>query len=145
MTHKSFKLVVVSALAAPSFALAQDTDSGRDVLASPVDVSTLLGLAASLVVVIGAILLAGWAYSRLRGVSTGASRVINVLAAQSLGPKERIVLVQIGGKQLAVGLTPGSLNTLHVFDEPVIDLPEKRPATPFAERLRVAFARAGTP
>jgi flagellar protein FliO/FliZ len=145
VTDKSFRFVLVSVLAVPSFALAQDADKGRDVLASPVDVSTLLGLAASLVVVIGAILLAGWAYSRLRGVSTGASRVINVLAAQSLGPKERIVLVQIGGKQLAVGLTPGSLNTLHVFDEPVIEVAEKRQSAPFAEKLRVAFAKAGTP
>jgi flagellar protein FliO/FliZ len=145
VTDKSFKFALVSAFAVPSFALAQDAEKGRDVLASPIDVSTLLGLAASLVVVIGAILFAGWVYSRLRGISTGASRVISVLAAQSLGSKERIVLVQIGDKQLAVGLTPGSLNMLHVFDEPVIEVPERRQSTPFAEKLRVAFAKAGTP
>jgi flagellar protein FliO/FliZ len=108
------------------------------------DFSTLLGLAGSLVLVIAAILGAGWVYSRLRVAGSGRSLVINVLAAQSLGPKERIALVQIGDKQIAVGIAPGSVNTLHVFDAHVVAMPERRQTAPFADKLRAAFARSGT-
>ena len=44
---------------------------------------------------------------------------IEIIADVSLGAKERAVLVQVGGKQLLLGVAPGRVNTLHVLDEPV--------------------------
>jgi flagellar protein FliO/FliZ len=124
--------------AGPSVARAQPT-AGSELAAPSIDALTLLGLGGSLVLVIAAILFAGWAYSRVRGLNSGPSTVISVLAAKPLGPKERIVLVQIGDQQLALGVTQGSLNTLHVFDEHVIELPKNLPSIPFANKLRGAF------
>jgi flagellar protein FliO/FliZ len=98
----------------------------------------------SLIFVIGAILFVGWLYSRMRGVNLGASKVINVLAAQPLGPKEKIVVVQIGNKQIAVGMTPSSLQTLFVFDEPVVGQREGSSPASFSDRLRHALGRVGS-
>ena len=113
-------------------------------LSSPLGLSSLMGLGASLVLVVGAILFVGWFYSRVRGVNVGGSKVINILAAQALGPKERIIVVQIGGKQIAVGVTPSSLQALHVFETPVIQALERESPGSFAEKLRTAFGGFGS-
>jgi len=112
---------------------------GSAALSSPLGLSSLMSLVASLVLVVGAILFVGWFYSRMRGVNVGGGNVITVLAAQALGPKERIIVVQIGGKQIAVGVTPSSLHALHVFENPVIQSPEREFAESFSEKLRAAF------
>jgi flagellar protein FliO/FliZ len=61
--------------------------------------------------------------------------VIKIVATQALGPRDRLVLVQVGGEQLLLGLTPGRIAPLHVLKEPV-HLPDSEPAsTEFAQRL----------
>jgi flagellar protein FliO/FliZ len=136
--------IPAAAAALPSAAWAQSQADGAATLSSPFDVSNLLGLAGSLVLVVAAILFTGWLYARLRHLNTSASKAINVLATQPLGSKERIVLVQIGDKQMAVGMTPGSMSVLHVFDEHVIEMSESGPTSPFAVKLRRAFAGSGS-
>lgn len=125
----------------PCLALAQGQADSPPALSTPVSVTSMLSLVTSLIFVIGAILFVGWLYSRMRGVNLSASKVINVLAAQPLGPKEKIVVVQIGSKQIAVGMTPSSMQTLHVFDEPVVAQREGPPAASFSVRLRNAMGR----
>jgi flagellar protein FliO/FliZ len=44
---------------------------------------------------------------------------MKVLGGISVGQRERLVLVQIGSKQLLVGVAPGSVNHVMVFDEPL--------------------------
>lgn len=128
----------------PYAAFAQNQPDNIVPMSSPVSVTSMLSLASSLIFVIGAILFVGWLYSRTRGVNLSASKVINVLAAQPLGPKEKIVVVQIGNKQIAVGMTPSSLQTLHVFDEPVVTQREGATAASFSDRLRHALGRGGS-
>ena len=61
--------------------------------------------------------------------------MIKVLATQPLGPRDRLVLVQVGGEQVLLGLTPGTISALHVLNEPV-HLPDAEPASgEFAQRL----------
>lgn len=114
----------VSAAAEP----ASGVVSGQDVL----------GVLFGLVVVLGSVVVVGWLYARSRGLQGIAGQAINVVAAQSLGPKERIVLVEVGGKQIVVGMTSAQLQTLHVFDEPVVTSGAETGDVPsaFAERLR---------
>lgn len=106
---------------------------------TPVDGSELLSLAASLIIVIGAILLLGWLYSRSKLFGGGNADVINVVASRALGSKERLIVVEIAGKQLLLGLTAVQVQTLHVFDAPVIDAPEVTEVAGFAGRLRSAL------
>ena len=98
----------------------------------------VLGVLFGLVVVLGSVVVVGWLYARSRGLRGIAGQAINVVAAQSLGPKERIVLVEVGGKQIVVGMTSAQLQTLHVFDEPVVTSGPEAGVAPgaFADRLR---------
>lgn len=102
----------------------------------------LLGLGSSLVAVLLAILLLGWLYKRSAAYGGGRKGVINILAAQSLGPKERILVVDVAGQQLVLGMTATSVQTLHVLSEPVKEAPEARLPTSFAERLRSTLTGA---
>jgi flagellar protein FliO/FliZ len=61
--------------------------------------------------------------------------VIKVVASQALGPRDRLVLVQVGGEQILLGLSAGRISPLHVLSEPV-HLPDGEPASAeFAQRL----------
>lgn len=134
------RFTLIFALMAPFNALALAAQKDPAELKSPVDMSDILGLASSLILVIGAILVVGWLYARMQGIrGGGAGGVINILAAQSLGPKERIVLVEVGSKQIVVGVTAANLQTLHVFDERIVNAAEIATASPFADRLRTAI------
>jgi flagellar protein FliO/FliZ len=75
----------------------------------------------SLLLVLAAVFAAAWLVRRLRGLGKFGSQAITVIADVGLGPKERAVLVQVGSKQLLLGVAPGRVSTLHVLDEPVHD------------------------
>ncbi len=75
----------------------------------------------SLLLVMAAVFAAAWLVRHLRGLGKFGSQAITVLAEVNLGPKERAVLVQVGSKQLLLGVAPGRVSTLHVLDEPVSD------------------------
>jgi len=99
----------------------------------------LLNMGVSVVIVIGAILLLGWFYSKSRILNSSGSDIINIVASRALGPKERLMVVEVADQQLLIGMTTTGVSTLHVFDKPIV-LPETTPATPnFATRLRTSL------
>lgn len=66
---------------------------------------------------------------------------IKCVAGISLGNKERILLLQAGGKQLLIGVGQGSIQTLHVFDESIVkETKEKQSEKTFVEHLRKAIS-----
>lgn len=85
-----------------------------------------LGLGAALemmlwlAVVIGVILLCAWGFRRLNGSVLTTASAIRVRSVISVGNRERIALLEVGDKQILVGLCPGQINTLHVFEENVL-------------------------
>lgn len=66
-------------------------------------------------------------YGRLQSAASGSLRIIGGL---SLGPRERVVLLQAGDTQLLVGVAPGRVQMLHVLNEPLLT-PEITPAPVF--------------
>jgi flagellar protein FliO/FliZ len=95
----------------------------------------VLQLLLGLLLVIGVIFLLAWLMRRVQQIVPRGGRVIKILATQALGPRDRLVLVQVGGEQVLLGLTPGNITSLHVLKEPV-HLPDAEPAsTEFAQRL----------
>ena len=102
----------------------------------------ILSLGASMLIVIGAVIALGWLYSRLRFNGGGPGNVINVVASRGLGPKERLLLVEVGDKQLLVGMTASSVQTLHTFDRPIEAAAAISEAPGFADRLRAAVKGA---
>ena len=72
-----------------------------------------------LLVVVGLILLLAWLAKRLGGVHFRNTAGMKMLSVLAVGNKEKIALVQVGEQQLLLGIAPGRVTTLHVFDEPV--------------------------
>jgi flagellar protein FliO/FliZ len=134
--RSSFSVAPVSSLiAAPSFAAAPGDAVSS--LQAPVGAGDILSVGASLVLVVAAIVLCGWLYSRAQGLKIRGDGVISIVATQALGPKERILLIQVADKQLVVGMTSSQVSTLHVFDQPVVPRePDGGQRTNFGDRFR---------
>ncbi len=99
----------------------------------------ILSLGLSLLVVVGVIIALGWFYSRSRFVSGGGADLITIVASRPLGPKERLMVVEVADQQLLIGMTSTGANTLHVLEKP-IEVAAKTPATgSFANRLKSAL------
>ena len=100
------------------------------------DIAGQLGqLLLGLLLVIGLIFLLAWLLRRVQQLNPRGGQVIKLLSSQALGPRDRLVLVQVGNEQILLGLSAGRITPLHVLKEPV-HLPDAEPATPeFAQRL----------
>ena len=96
----------------------------------------LTQLVLGLLLVLGLIFFLAWLLRRVQNAAPAANQVIQVVGSRQVGPRDRLLLVQVGNEQILVGHTPGSLTTLHVMAEPVAAPTNARPATPeFAQRL----------
>lgn len=85
---------------------------------------TLAGLAAVLAV-IGA---AAWLARRLRErLLAGGPAPLALRGALAVGPRERIVLVDVEGVRLVLGVAPGRVAALHVFAPAPAPAPEAAP------------------
>ena len=95
----------------------------------------LAQLLLGLLLVIGVIFLLAWLMRRVQQIVPRGGQVISILATQALGPRDRLVLVQVGSEQVLLGLSPGNITALHVLAEPV-QVADPQPASgEFAKRL----------
>jgi flagellar protein FliO/FliZ len=72
-----------------------------------------------LIIVIGLILILAMLFRRFGDTAMGAPGNMKVLGGLSVGQRERLVLVQVGDKQILVGVAPGSVQHVMAFDEPL--------------------------
>lgn len=80
---------------------------------SAVSAGSMLQILAGLLLVLAVIGAAAWLFRRIAanpGTATGAIRVI---AGAAVGQRERVVLVEIGGTWLVLGVAPGQVRALH--------------------------------
>ena len=123
-----------------SSALAQETTS----VVAPSSLFTgdyLLQVVGSFVVVI--LLLVGVLVllKRFNGVSGQMNGNMRVLSSVGVGQRERAVLLQVGDQQVLVGVGPGNVRKIHVFDEPVVE--PKETSTPnFSAVWKVAMGKS---
>lgn len=89
-----------------------------------------------LLLVVGLIFLLAWLLRRVQGSAVKGGQVIEIVGSRAIGPRDRLLLVQVGKEQILIGHSPGSIETLHVLAEPVEVPHGARQATPeFAQRL----------
>lgn len=86
----------------------------------------------SLLVVIGVIVALAWLARKSRVFGSNHQQ-LKVIATLPLGPKERIMVVQVGGEQVLVGVTGQQISLLKSLAEPLEATgPE---LNPFANKL----------
>ena len=97
----------------------------------------LLQVAGSLLLVFGCIFGLIFLLKKLNALPLASGSPIRVLASARLGSREKIVLVEAGEQQLLIGVAAGSIRTLHVLEQPIIEsnAPGKKTAD-FASLLR---------
>ncbi|MDP2243859.1 flagellar biosynthetic protein FliO [Pseudomonas sp.] len=102
----------------------------------------LVQLLLGLLLVIGLIFVLAWLMRRVQQFGPrGGQQVIKIVASQALSPRDRLVLVEVGGEQILLGLTPGRIAPLHVLKE-AVHLPDGEPASSeFAQRLMGLLAK----
>lgn len=108
----------------------------------PLATGGLLNMLLGLIVVLAVIAGLAWMVRRTGALQGGAAGALRVLGGLSMGARERVVLVQVGDKQLLLGVAPGRVQTLYVLDEPIVLGAPGRPATgSFAANLSAALKR----
>jgi flagellar protein FliO/FliZ len=130
------RLICLACLAPLTSMAAEPLAAAQPTLASGSNLGAQLGqMLLGLLLVIGLIFLLAWLLRRVQQIGPRGNQVIKLLASQALGPRERLVLVQVGNEQVLLGLSGGRITPLHVLKEPV-HLADAEPATPeFAQRL----------
>ncbi len=80
---------------------------------SPADIAAWgFGLA----IVLGVFFLCVWGMRKLSGLNVGSAEKIRMVGGLSLGMREKVILLQVGKKQLILGVTPGRIETLLVLE-----------------------------
>ncbi|ATB68083.1 flagellar biosynthetic protein FliO [Pseudomonas mosselii] len=89
-----------------------------------------------LLLVVGLIFFLAWLLRRMQGNAQRGAQVIEIVGSRAIGPRDRLLLVQVGKEQILIGHSPGSIEALHVLAEPVEVPATARQAAPeFAQRL----------
>lgn len=104
---------------------------------------TLLGkVSATLIFIIVLILACAWLFRRIGNawLPKTANR-IHVITSSSLGGKERIVVVDVEGKRLVLGVGPGSVNCLSAAEIPADEHTEGEAADAEKAAISSPFAR----
>ncbi|WP_285416757.1 flagellar biosynthetic protein FliO [Pseudomonas sp. efr-133-TYG-5] len=124
-----FSVMAAEPAANPAAAVAPAVGSGV--------AGQLTQLVFGLLLVLGLIFFLAWLLRRVQQVGpAGKGQVIELIGSRALGPRDRLMLVQVGNEQILLGLSPGTITALHVLKEP-IELPaSSEKATPeFAQHL----------
>lgn len=69
----------------------------------------LTQLVLGLLLVVGLIFALAWLMRRLQNAGPGNGQVIEMIGSRALGPRDRLVLVQVGEEQILLGITPGRI------------------------------------
>jgi flagellar protein FliO/FliZ len=108
-----------------------------------------------LLVVLSVFFLCVWGVRKLSGLTVSGAEKMRVVGGLSLGMREKVILLQVGKKQLVLGVTPGRIETLHVLEGDDCLLKEETVSataeTGFAQKLlqaikaRTEHSRSGPP
>ena len=97
-----------------------------------------------LVIVLSIFFVCVWALRKLNASTANNAEKMRVVGGIPLGLREKVILLQVGKKQLILGITPGRIETLHVLegDDCLIKEPNMTTETSngFAQKLLQAIS-----
>ncbi|HZP12022.1 MAG TPA: flagellar biosynthetic protein FliO [Nevskiaceae bacterium] len=107
--------------------------------ASPATLPGPFHMAGSLFVVIAVIFAAAFLLRRVQGLRGAGQGGVIIKGGLQVGARERVLLIEAQGRRVLVGVAPGSVRALHVFEAAEqASVPEMLPVQPaaFAEKLK---------
>lgn len=101
-------------------------------------IKTILGLFFVLML----IFLLAFLFKKYISSSFIANTSLKTIAGVSVGQKERVVLIQVGDRQLLVGVSPGQVNMLYTLEKgEEVNIENKSGKTDFSEKLKQSLTR----
>ena len=136
------RLSLALAVLSPFGACAQQANSPGAVVVAPLSLGGVFQVLLGLLIVLAAIAGTVWLLKRFPVGQQAVGGAVRVVGGVALGPRERLVLVEIGETWLLLGVAPGQVNALHALPKPV-DAPniETLPEPLFAVWLKKAMHR----
>lgn len=107
--------------------------------------ASLLNLVLGLGLIVGLIFALFWLVRRMGQGGLLTSNQMKIVAAMPMGTRERIVVIEVGGQQLLLGITATQINTLHVFSEPVVDTQSVTGQSEFGKKLMAILQQKSVP
>ena len=86
--------------------------------ASPVSLFSLVQVVLALALVLGAIVLFAWLMRRFVPGQAGAGGLLKVIGGVMVGPKERVVVVEVGDTWLLLGVAASGVTLVHSMAKP---------------------------
>ncbi len=112
----------------------------------PVGVGDFVQVFLGLAVVVVAIVAMAWIIKRTGYVNTRANGQLKVVGGLTLTQRERLLLVQVGKKQLLIGVAPGRISTLHELEENIDVIGSDKPVMEsFAQKLNTFMRKETMP
>jgi flagellar protein FliO/FliZ len=112
---------------------------GSDVANQGIPAGTYLQATLALLLILGLLFGTAWVARKLSGGKGFGQGVMKIVGGVALGPRERIVLVEVGDSWLVIGVVPGQIRTLHQLPKGnVLDVEAaaSNPEAPFAQWLK---------
>lgn len=99
----------------------------------------------ALALIVGILIGAAWLARKISGGKVFGQGGMKVIGGVALGPRERLVLVEVGDTWLVIGLVPGQIRTLHQLprgaDPNLANTSTGTTDTPFKQWLKSASER----
>lgn len=104
---------------------------------SVISTSDYLEITLGLLFIVCLIYAGAWMVKRLNGGVLQSANKMRIVSGLSLGAREKLLLVDVAGTQLLLGVAPGRVSSLHVFESPVVDAQMGSAAdSDFAKKLK---------
>ena len=117
--HPAINTVFYALLFAPQIGLADAiAKQGGSIsgMENPMSFSYVIQILISFLAVVAFIFLLAWFMRKTGRFGSGAGQAIKIVSTLSLGMREKIMVLNIGGTNIVVGVAPGQIRTLHVLD-----------------------------
>lgn len=106
---------------------------------------SLFQMLAGLAVVVGLLVASLWLLKRLSAPRGPAGGLLKVVSATAVGPRERVVIVELGETWLVLGVAPGRVTTLHQIPRMVAGAAPAAPGGDFPDWLKKVLERRHGP
>jgi flagellar protein FliO/FliZ len=114
---RKHSLLVLLLLAGPALADAAQKSVATGGLPAGDLTAAAVRMVIGLAVVLALLGATDWVSRRFRVGAGMRGGLIEVVSGLSLGARERVVLIRVGGDQVLVGVSPSGMRTLHVLQQ----------------------------
>lgn len=84
---------------------------------APVGLGQAAQVIVGLVLVLGMIVAAAWGARRLQAIRPQGKGHIRIVEGLAVGTRDKLLLIEVDGQRVLLGMSPGRIATLHTFTD----------------------------